>query len=682
MNRLNQIKALHLKGTAIDANLTPLTAVVGPNAAGKSAVAAAVTIALLGHVPALGKQGNRTVQLMTPGAPMLDVLAVLESGERINRRFDVNKAGAVKTTFTGPDFSDTLNPCQLDFDQFRLAKPTERQRVLESLMAAVTDADVVEDARTRIAKAGLDITITTAGGWLQKLEEDAKNVGKLTKQDSDTAAKTILQLQGEEQPEAIDVEALERATANLAAAREKLGQTRETFDNLAAAQQDAPDQPDGEEVTEAAINAQAADVERIEKEVARIREGLREFKAAEERRDEILRPHAGIEPVEAAAEPMTGEELVKTQRKIADQKTELRVEMGKVEANLKNAEKDLQDVKAKREKLMDTDCCPTCGTKGREFHQAVSDLFDSDVQAKEDRVLALKNDFATLERGVDAFVEVEAAHLAKVKEREQHAAFLAHVRAGDVMKNVTKPGDDLAAYESALTIARAKLSRLRSDARQWVEWRAAKVPTQAAVEAAEKAWRDASAEITRLEGIEAGLKTREAAIQAWRGNQARIAEMERENVKRASEIEAARELAAWAKTKSRELTAAAMRPLLDVCNRVLEGLVDGTIAIDGTVVGVLRADHLIPLEVLSGSEAAALSSAIQIAIASKSPFRIVLIDELSRFAVERKKRFVENLHAAIADGLVDQVLVFDHDPATGAIVEAFDTGSQLAIAGE
>ncbi len=679
MNRLNRIQALNLKGQPIDAPLTPLTAIIGPNAGGKTAVAHAVTIALLGFVPALGKKPQATVQLMTPGAPMIDIQAILETGERINRRFDVKKG--VKTTTTGPDFSDLVNPCQLDFDQFIAAKPTDRQRILESLLVATAEADVIEDARTRIAKTGQELATALDGdGWLQALETEAKDQARLLKQDLDTAAKTILQLSGEETPSGFDAAALAQTEASLASAREKLGQARQTFDGLAEAQQEAPDQPDGEEVTEAMLADTQVKLDAVSKAIQDHKDATARRKAAEERAAEIMRPHSGIEAVEAVAAPMTAEELIATKRSIDNQRQELATATSRARTNVDHAKRALEEAEKRRDSLDGMECCPTCGVAGKTFRESVAEITAEDIKAKAATLAEAQETLTKLEGGVDALVEAEEAYKAKVTEREQHAAYQARLRADEALAGTDVQPFDLGAALDRKVQLDDLLSRGRRDARAWIEWRAAKVPTAEEVQKAETAFQDALRVVASLEETEKAQKSAQEAVTAWRGNQARMAELERENEKRTSEIAALKELGDWAKAKSLELTAAAMRPLLDVCNRVLDGLVVGEIGIDGTAVGIHRGEAFHPLEVLSGSEAAAVAAALQIAIAGKSEFRLVMIDELSRFSAERKTRFLTNLATAITDGLIDQVLVFDHDPETGYCAERLQGGSKLKVA--
>lgn len=669
MKTLTRIQALNIQGRAIDHQLAPMTAVVGRNTGGKTALTKAIIIGLLGYLPTLGKKPSATIQVMTPGAKLLDVQIEFSDGSRLNRRFDVKRS--VSQSVVGDDFAELLNPVQIDFGQFTAAKPTERQRILESLLTAVVADDVIGDARTRIAATGVQIpTVLTGDGWLAALEQDARDAGRLVKQDLDTAAKTILQLSAEEAPERADAEAAANTTAKLAQLREEMGACRQKWDTLSERQQNAPECPEGEPPTAAQLEQAEAALNSARQDVISFMEASGQWGQAQNRAAAIMQPFAGIEPLEAVA-PMSDVELSEWTDTLSRSQQLARAEDSRTSSELRRAKHDLEAAETKANQLRDSECCPTCGLAGKMLRDQLGKLLDADLAEKRAAVekaqQASDAAIANLNSATNSAIELEAAQRAA----RQHKAFLALMEADKIRASVTKPEGDLEGLRGVEQAADRSVRRLRADMESWTAYRAAVIPTDVEVEDARRAFETARVAVESLEQVEAAQKTARAAWDRWQADQERLASMSGENNMRESQIKALDELAKWAKAKSLELTAEAMKPLLAVCNQILDGLTDGTLAIMGTDIGIQIGETFRPLEVLSGSESKAVATAIQVAIAGKSQGpRIVVVDELSAFEEERKARFVANLDAAIEAGMIDQVILIDHDRKLSGMVEA------------
>lgn len=70
---MNKLQLLHVKGVSGEFDLAPITLITGRNSVGKTAILNAVTLALLGYVPAIGKRADLTFTLSS--GPRMVVVA-------------------------------------------------------------------------------------------------------------------------------------------------------------------------------------------------------------------------------------------------------------------------------------------------------------------------------------------------------------------------------------------------------------------------------------------------------------------------------------------------------------------------------------------------------------------------------------------------------------------------------
>ncbi len=676
---IKSIQFLNLKGKSDEAELTPLTAVVGRNAGGKSAISQAITIALLGYLPSLGKLPNKTIQLMTSGASMLDIRAGLSDGSLINRSFRVGKS--ISSNLDGPDFSEQIIAAQLDFREFTSAKPTERQRILESLLASSGDSEVFGEAQKRVSMSQLDISLTLADGWLQKLESDGREQARFLKQEIDTAARAILTLSAVDAPNLYDGDRAKETRDKLAAMRVELGQAKEAFDEISRRQQDAPERPDGEHVTAAMIDEVESLLTKLRAEAGEIRNGWQAWSEAKTRAERLLDGHHGNSPVEATSDPMTLTELETSQKRFDDRVREATANKATAAANARHALAQLQTVEARASELSKSDCCPTCGIAGELLTEAVNRILQDQVVEAKKKLNEAELHTNTAAAEMTAIEEARFELLQERVKRRDHDCFLATKEADSIMReaDLARPEKTEIKITSEITAAESTLKRLRLESAQWQAFNTADVPTAQQADEACKRWQNASEAVASMEQVDSALSRERDLWNQYLADQERLSAMTAENVQREVKHGYAVELTKWAKAKSLELAAAAMRPLLDVCNLITCGLNIGELAIDGTAIGVSRDGNFLPLEVLSGSESAAVAAAVQVAIAGKSPIRLALIDELTTFEPERKKQFIDNLFGAIKSGKIDQVIVFDHDPQTGVEI-GYLAGSVVTLA--
>jgi hypothetical protein len=120
---MKSLSLLNVKGVTGQFQLAPITIVTGSNSVGKTAILNAVTLALLGHIPALGKRPSSTFQLSSGPRMMVDA-----DGTRF--MWDQKKT---TVTFTEPEGWTAAPETMLDIHG--LFSATKDQRMLAIMRA-------------------------------------------------------------------------------------------------------------------------------------------------------------------------------------------------------------------------------------------------------------------------------------------------------------------------------------------------------------------------------------------------------------------------------------------------------------------------------------------------------------------------------------------------------------------
>jgi hypothetical protein len=96
---LVKVSAQNLKGASFDHALSPRVAIQGPNFSGKTAIFEAIRLALLGHIPEVGKLPKSTWELSS--GDRMSVCVTFDNGGSITRVFQANKTPIVSQDEAG-----------------------------------------------------------------------------------------------------------------------------------------------------------------------------------------------------------------------------------------------------------------------------------------------------------------------------------------------------------------------------------------------------------------------------------------------------------------------------------------------------------------------------------------------------------------------------------------------------
>jgi len=678
--KLKNIKAIGLQGNNFTHELGQLALITGDNGSGKTAIAHAIQLALLGHLPRLGKTGPATAGLAS-GSP-LEVQLSGEAGESIYRSWTIGRAVKMTSRIEGLDEKEleAVIPAALDFSEFIQAKPTERQRILEAVMG---ESRACERIAEQLARLPGDIaTIYSSEETLQGMEKKAAEETRAAKQEVDRLKKSLQQIEVEEAEDLgvdYDAEAHKAAKQKLEDLKIKIGVLTDRLDSISDARQRAPEEPATSEPTaeqlqkieaaydrENTIAQEAAEIRRmnreIEQEVAKLKEKTRILSE---------QPTLDCKP----------ERPLPTDLEIERQKASVTLAKQReddVNRRLDGLEAILQRIKKERDEKIDlvTGCqtCPTCGKESSDsLEEVIAGIYEKQIEEVDAKLKVTKTELQSL----DAELLQERAALATREELvDDWRAFDRHSEIVDLEEQIANRVDDMMIEPGINPVPARELSEARETLSAWKLYRAAKVPT---AEEEADTLEELTGERAKLKVFEAGLEGMERAQQANRAaadRQRRRAELETELVNVEAELQNHQSIRSWAKETSLQDTTERLQPLLGPANEILEGVVKGRLSIEGSAIGLEVGDRFRRLKVLCGAELAAVAAAVQSTLAKASGFPIVIVDELSRLRTERRAKLLYNLADQIEQGILGNVIATDHDEE---FVDGFVTGHGVQV---
>jgi hypothetical protein len=676
-----KIRATGLQGQTINQEIEPCCLITGPNMSGKTAFTNALQLGLFGYLPRLGKKGAATMQLADRDVLQIDLELFCPTSKktsRIVRGWKRNKAGSVKAVTDLKDRSydpaEDLQPALFDFSLFLNAKATERQSILEAVIVAADDDAIALKICDRLTPMPDEVSDGYRAVGLSSyagVEELATEWGKASKQELDRLEKALKQLAveiAEHPPTDYDADQHEEAKRAVADLQKSFGEATGKLDGITRARQMAPEQPDGANPTDEAINEAAVNLANLDEERDR---AVKFAVANKELENQIGSLQLQVERLvkqgvigELAGTAPTGEEFEKiraadsqasdvlagvTQEKLLLEQLGDRI-LRTLADNLKTAEGCIG--------------CPTCGHTNAS--QDLTDVIKAHHQVELDQIAQQQIE---VEKRIDQAIETKTAaksacedldHLlisverfARGQEVEQIQLNIARLQ-GDVHQIDFMPADHNAAKRG--------LDDLKATRHDWELYGAAKVPTEleekvalADMQEVQEMHGNASEQLT---SIETGYKKHHDALT----RQKREAALEAEIVTAAAATKAHVELRGWAKQASLEDTAARLKTMLEPANTVLAGVINGKLAVVGTEIGIDEGAGIRPLQVLSGTEMTAVATAVQVALAAVSPVKTVIVDELSRLTPDKRRQLLTNLTSLVEwGGPIQSWIAIDHD---------------------
>lgn len=681
-----------VKGVRVIYELKPFTAITGPNFSGKTAIADAIRLALIGYVPSLGKRNQSTMQLAD--GDTMSVRATFEDNQANSRKWTRTGKGVSLKEDVGHEWPAEI----LDIGVWLGATQAERIRMVAG--ASGVSADLEKMVREFNGKAGIDT--------VEKLETEItalKESLKFAKAQAKTYEQT---LRGAAD---IDTDAAPVADAKHAAitAAEKVWFIKSTLaeiqKELAKAEQadhaadDAAAQLAGIET----LDANGMDENYARQKIASIRHDLTvqtqtthdlrsrletsnelvakltdEIARLNAERDELEKDYSvrnGIQyPISGIAP--TGEQM-HWARLVIDEAQE---NLTAARAARIHAEADRKQLEDAFNGLINEPCCPTCKNNSEGWIKHARLFYSEKIDKAQERVIELtvtedasSDELKAAQKQLSDLTQRAKEHetVAKVARRNQInlEIFTAGEKLNRMREKIAKIQADLA--DATNTAAQAeklaeadKLERLIDSSRK-AESLQAIVKARPDVDYINQL-------VGKNEDVQAALviavadeQNALAAEKAWIEQEERARMM----AEARSRYDAINEEMAQTNHQIDVLSGILLgqqEALWGSINRACKAFSDVarevTLEVRNGEIGARNeSGSWIPYDALSGSEQIMAAAAVQIALCERAPAKILMLDELSLMTERTKSAFADVLQKLLDEKVIDQVIVVDWD---------------------
>ena len=139
----------------------------------------------------------------------------------------------------------------------------------------------------------------------------------------------------------------------------------------------------------------------------------------------------------------------------------------------------------------------------------------------------------------------------------------------------------------------------------------------------------------------------------------RVAEAEAARDRAKLDLEFALKLAELLRTIQAEAVELAFKPMLEIANGLIAGVLKTPLSYHNSEIGTWRGALWVTHRTFSGTERAVAYAAIQAALASKSPIKIVILDELGRIGDRPLGQLLAAISQGIGFGMIDGFVGID-----------------------
>lgn len=619
-----RIIARGFKRGSFDVTLSRANVITGDNFAGKTQILDAVRLALIGYLPELGKLPSATFGLAS--GKEMEVQLHFDNGDVIAREFWL-EGNSVKQKHEIPESLKDCNllTVMLNAEAYFALGPLDRTRYVfaNCPVDLVTNENVME----RVAKVAPDYDM---GAILDKvgeaIETAAARNDTVTPQE---AMELTLKLVAENWSRLGDTAKMHQGTINgitTQRAEEEAGLPVATLQDMKA--------------------AKTREVAEIMERRARFLGSFTQMKTDGERRKVIDREiqhgakaRARLVVLKDTQALLTTEiaKLVPVTREMqttaAVRCSDLRNIIATFTKGLQAATSQIAKDEAELASLCSKTCCPYCAAAGegwkekktRELQASINSLWlaAKEIEGKSETA---KNDLVKADMH-EKNLGGEQARQTEVTNRQRLGAV-----------EIAELEPQLARYK-ALEEEKARLMTDDPDL-------TAKVETiQSELNVANEELRGLDREIEKAAGRAHDLQRMATA------------EKERDAALKLKDLAAAagKEL----RLVQAEMVEGAFRPLLQNANAIFAGVLPFAIEYKDGEIGAREGGIWRGHKTMSGVEKALTYCAIQMALASRAPVKVAVLDEMTKLVSKRVPAFAERVLQSIEDGLVDQVLIID-----------------------
>lgn len=737
--KLTTITAKNLKGRKFSHKLEALNIIAGPNDMGKTAAADAIKLALMGHLPGHPKS-NAGIFALSSGAAMM-VEATLEDGRKVKRAWKSAGKSVKLEEEGVEDLPETplaLMDASEYFAKSDRGRAEMAFSLLDLSKSEITPASVTKAAEVFIpvaddlAKNAFANIIGHSAGkpiqeWLEKAIELAaaelaaakKEVSRyaataqgiaalgVTEDTVDPAAiaKKIAEARGElaklKSAESAINRSLEEAQQRADAIRERHRKAEEyraqigtsakvnaTVEDLSAALAEAQTKLGSLEekaraitkAIEAAQEAQAQ-LQAMDSMVATWKTQMDNLPALQQRVAEL--------EAETAKKP-DPEITSQAQSRALGTRTEIVARRGGLERELAELERQSAALEAH-------DACPTCGTQGKEFKERVAGMFAGQIAEKRQAMEKLDRDYQVAD---STLAMAKNNHNAALEAKGKYdkalealmGARMSLTDARNAAANVERSAAERARLERLAIVPETQNGEAIAHAKRTVESLTAQLAIARAVENLAalgelEAIPDLEAMGNEAYRMECEIGEKENAIEALEGQekqaQSQLADVKRlqqaadERQSAETRVEALANVQKTLLSNRETLVNTALEPLLKTANTFTAGILDTPLELREGEIGRQVGQAWVPVRCFGGTYTAITYAAIQAALGTKAPARLVIVDEMGRMDAINKAKFLRNIRAALDAGLLDQFVGIDVAPEYYTHLDVSEIGLRL-----
>lgn len=615
---ISKLSGQSIKGGNFSVALTLANVIIGDNFRGKTRILEAAQILLLGRVPALGKEPRETFNALASGTRMIVEGDIVDNGTTWHARREFWLEGnSVKVKSDVPKFLEDFPPVMLHANVYFALGETDRVRYVREHCPEPAGFSPNEIA-ARVGKTGFSIHgllgdfELTGREYIEEITDRVVAYGKRQKDEADTMERTIRGLSGmragELPPEttllsALDARAeVERKIVDLAEAKGlKIGDyTRMISDRLRRAE----------------ISRERKFAEKDRQALANINEKIRLLEA------EL------VEAKKLAPDPLLIGELEGRKDRARDEVVKLRRDQEDLDHDRALRERELAEIDAR-------DTCPYCGATGEDWKK---------IKAAE---LATVIDDA--KRKVDDLVNPRLDADKNCEELQRRI-----IEARTATTRVQTVEDQLAHTQRLAAPVATRLARITAQDEELARLTPDDPALESSVDEIQGKLNVLNDEKGRIDAQITGAQNRKHELK-------RLADAERSRDVSRENQELARLAVIELKAIKAEMAAASFRPLLDTANAFFPGILQTPLEynLEKSEIGTRRDGLWVSHRTFSGVEKALTYAAIQAALTTRAPIKLMLIDELGRLTAENAARFSVAVADALTAGTLDQFIGVD-----------------------
>lgn len=633
---LKQIAARNFKGRNFDHLLNPITIIHGDNFSGKSAIADAIRVGLIGYHPHHGKRPCDTFGFAGAGTTMeisgdVGLIAFTHKWEM--------KRGSVSFETSAPSSMPMVPEVLLDIREYlKLSGPNKARFVFAGIdLEAMGFTTEMITARMK-KDVKVDEPSEASERFLNEIVDDIEGLG----QERDELKKTHQ----------------EWIAGVVARIKEKRDDAKE-----AAKSMEGTIQGTAQLRAKEGINAAANPSETLKAKRAELQEMTLARQKAEDTMADRAKAESRLKTLEAAynnaSDPamqikVLEESVAKLTKRIdgyqsrtediLEKHGQANAALGAANQTIERIKSDVSEVSDNAAAALEEKCCPMCKSKGAGWKKSLIKSRDADLKKLADEMVEAKKQHKDAKAKLDKL----AADLEASRSRDNEIAM-------DRKTKTQQEGElkKLRAAQTEMAGAAARIDEARKAYQLYPNILQEQIDAAKASEAS-------------LKLIVENFEAEERRYIARMADAKRAAQAEIEFTEKKIELDVCERALKVVLAIQNEMMTQAFDGFLFKVNTFCDGILPGTIAFKDGEIGYYAGAAWAAAEFFSGTEELLCFAGLAVALAQQSPIKIVIMDELGRMTVANKMKLIRKMIDLQKAGVIDQFVGIDVEPGVFA----------------